>query len=210
MHQSQSAPSGSGFSFRDVRPFEVIFPLIHYVGSFFFSLQFNFSVPGETGHELMSSEAASWALSVCSVWRCELQIEKRLCRFSGCSVFVWDKQTVSDTGFLIYCVGGGFWGTEQRKWSLGSFVCLSVCLPQLKLQYLFLSHVTQFHWNIQMPNLMAPFAASIYCFGPLLYLLLLVALSKCLQRTLLSDLQFAYLTLNSENATIIIVKLRLP
>lgn len=39
-------PLGSGFSFGDVKPFELIFPLIYYGGSLFFPLLFNFSAQG--------------------------------------------------------------------------------------------------------------------------------------------------------------------
>ncbi len=52
-------PSGSGFSFGDVRPFEVNFPLIHNVGSFsFVSSLISSHVSDETCHELMSLETA--------------------------------------------------------------------------------------------------------------------------------------------------------
>lgn len=63
-------PSGSGFSFGDVKPFEVIFPLIHYGGSFFSLLSSLISaheVPDEACHGLMSSEAASGELCLCAV-----------------------------------------------------------------------------------------------------------------------------------------------
>lgn len=67
----KALPSGSGFSFRDVSPFEVIFPLIHYGGSFFFlsSLISAHKVSGETCHGLMCSEAASGELCLCAADR---------------------------------------------------------------------------------------------------------------------------------------------
>lgn len=68
--------SGSGFSFGDVRPFEVIFPLIHYGGSFFFlsSLISAHKVPGE---------GLSWVdVFGGSIWGAVLEdSEKRLCGF---------------------------------------------------------------------------------------------------------------------------------
>lgn len=48
-------------------------------------------------------------------------------------MFVRAKQTVGDTGSLIYCVGGGLWHMEERKWSPESSVCL--CLPKVNTQF---------------------------------------------------------------------------
>lgn len=41
-------------------------------------------------------------------------------------MFVWGKQTISDTGFLIYCVGGGVLAYKIEEMVPGKLcVCLS-------------------------------------------------------------------------------------
>lgn len=101
----------SGFSFRDVKPFEVMFPLMHYGGSIF---AFQVSVSAQWAWKLLWWPnlhkqhlelflcAAVSSVSCSALWRIE-ESGKSLCCFYGCQL---------NKPFLIYYVGRGFWHTE--------------------------------------------------------------------------------------------------
>lgn len=91
----------SGFGFRDVKPFDVIFPLMHHGGSIF-PFQFSISAhnePDKVCDGLIFTSSIYRALSLCRGCQCELQcfVEDRG-KWKEAVWFLWvsAKQTVPD------------------------------------------------------------------------------------------------------------------
>lgn len=125
-------PLGSGFSFGDVKPFELIFPLIYYGGSLFFPLLFIFSARGASWE--LSWANVFWssggALSVCSGWMWEVlcffggQWKYAVWYFKGCSICVWEPNRQRHRLPDLLQGASGIWNEEEVI--LSSSVCLFV------------------------------------------------------------------------------------